>query len=807
MREEHHSFLRRKKISIMVLHFILATCWLLLISAAAGEQNGWPTLTDDSSSPAFYRVNVRMMVDDWPLADNCYTSIYQYSRDAQKEFAGAWTGSWGGSEFVTETQQFVFSGLEGSVLSDFDYRLFVQVDPKNIGDIKKLQISHLGNTADSEFTTVEVMSLDQLWGDGAGGFEIPFSKIVKSWKPKAGTYERNPLHISILPMSGDDEFLAGYPALAVFVGGTAVPATDCNNIGSKWCNPTDSKELCCYLKADPDMYPSRTLPMDWKPDAAYIDAVGKYSGRNGNDAFACFTDENTMIQGPYVTADNGVWVSSLNNLLKSTQAQGAYAGMSIRIVVDPTTTVNFPLSNFFCSDAKNLECGYDVGGSRVTIEGYGRINGYAAQQGFNGDFNGEYKVKSSLVWLTGDGSQSSGNGWNAFNDVGFTWANGDSPGAAHNDGSIESRYGIVVKHIQVGYGPTRTDAPVSLGDFQGVAAGPVSNEDSYGASVLAKDVKFVSYSGGSDGISLRNPASFGSGLFIHGSDDLLKSMTSFDSIGGWVAQAITFWAGFDYYGSLSCPCCFGPGSSWSTNSVHECASISVQDVIVPVVHAEYYADDCAAAGYSCTGRGLISTKWALDIGDGIVPPIGKENMIKVDNIEYSRWKILENGWNDYNVPLVNWLMNSPPEQDGQTYYSLASPNAVVFNQVYSLVFSDAYNGFFEYNYGIDESAAVVDITNGGQIKAYGISAKLSPSPCSDDDFNPTILWGVCPTGFNGLLPKDCWAWDTSVGGSQETFEEACGAKGVSADRPSASIYGQNCQGDPYGFCGLSFNYS
>lgn len=791
----------------MESYSILVGCWLIfiIIRAAAGEE-GWPTLTDDSSSNAFYRVNVRMLIDDWPLADDCYTSIYQYSLDAQKEFAGDWTGSWGGSNFITETQQFVFSGLNGAVLSDFDYRIFVQVDPNNAGDIKKLQISHLGNIAEDEFTTVDVVSLDQLWGDGAQGFEIPLSKIIKSWKPKSGTYDENPLHISILPMSEDDTFLAGYPALAVFVSGTAVPATDCENIGSNWCNPTDDKEICCYIKADPKMYPSQTLPMDWKPDAAYVNAVGKYSGRNGNDAFACFSDETTMIQGPYMTSDNGVWVSSLNNLLKSTQSQGLYAGMSIRVVVDPKTTVNFPLSNLFCIDGKDPDCGYDVGGGRITIEGYGRINGYAAQQEFDGDFAGEYRVKSSLIWLTGDGTQSSGNGWNAFNDVGFTWANGDSPGAAKNDGMMESRYGVVVKHAQIGYGPTLTDAPVSLGDFGGIAAGPVSFDNSYGASVLAKDVKFISYSGASDGISLRNPASFGSGLFIHGSDDLLKSVTSFDSIGGWVAQAITFWAGFDNYGSLSCPCCFGPGSSWSTNSVQECVYVSVRDVIVPVIHAEYYAEDCAAAGYSCTGRGLISTKWALDTDDGITPPTGKQNTIKVDTIEYSHWKILENGWNDYNVPFVNWLMNSPPHQDGQTYYNLASPNAVVFDQVYSLVFCDAYNGFFEYNYGIDASAAVVDVTHGGQIKAYGISAKLSPSPCLDTNFNPNIVWGVCPTGVNGLQPNDCWAWDTSAGGTQQTFEQACGAKGVSLDRPTASIYGQNCQGDTNGFCGLSFNY-
>ena len=62
----------------------------------------------------------------------------------------------------------------------------------------------------------------------------------------------------------------------------------------------------------------------------------------------------------------------------------------------------------------------------------------------------------------------------------------------------------------------------------------ITAPDGYGASVLVKDVKFVSFSSQSDGISMRNPASLGSGLFIHGSDDLLKTVTGVPTlVDGW----------------------------------------------------------------------------------------------------------------------------------------------------------------------------------------------------------------------------------------------------------------------------------
>ena len=139
------------------------------------------------------------------------------------------------------------------------------------------------------------------------------------------------------------------------------------------------------------------------------------------------------------------------------------------------------------------------------------------------------------MWITGNGFGSSGNGWPAArttNPEPFTWA--DNNTNTQNVGDVPEHYGVVVTHVQVGYGPPIGDAPVSLGDFAGGVGDGITAPNQYGAAVLVKDVKFVSFSMQSDGISMRNPASLGSGLFIHGSDDLLKTVTGVPTlVDGW----------------------------------------------------------------------------------------------------------------------------------------------------------------------------------------------------------------------------------------------------------------------------------
>ena len=58
---------------------------------------------------------------------------------------------------------------------------------------------------------------------------------------------------------------------------------------------------------------------------------------------------------------------------------------------------------------------------------------------------------------------------------------------------------------QVGYGPPQGNAPVNLGDYFGGETSKYSssNPNEYGASVLVKDIKYISFATTADGPALR----------------------------------------------------------------------------------------------------------------------------------------------------------------------------------------------------------------------------------------------------------------------------------------------------------------
>jgi hypothetical protein len=222
-----------------------------------------------------------------------------------------------------------------------------------------------------------------------------------------------------------------------------------------------------------------------------------------------------------------VWTSSLNNLFKSTRFGGSnYGTKKIKIVLDALTSIEFPLSNLWIDAITPTDDypGYDVPADDVQVEitGYGRINGRYASRLYgwkNSYFNGDdsktlvdpqYKMFSRLLWISGSGQGNGNTGWQEVQDFAgaFNWFGGipASIDWQSNDGNAD-KYSIIVQHVQVGYGPPVGDSPVTLGDFVGLETPGVSDANKYGGSVLTRDVKFISFSGQSDGISMKNPAS------------------------------------------------------------------------------------------------------------------------------------------------------------------------------------------------------------------------------------------------------------------------------------------------------------
>ena len=325
-----------------------------------------------------------------------------------------------------------------------------------------------------------------------------------------------------LPASVSLSLTSGFAALSVFVASAPVNKTDdCEDVGRHWCNPSlTDDEICCVLKADPDKYGNRMLPADWKPDAEYVQKYGNLSGHNGNDSIACFSDPKTMLRAPFLGQD-GIWRSSLNELIRRNPDK------DIRIVIDPQTSIAFPLSNAWVSanstrqagrggdgserggrggggagngngngdsDMEGRPSGYDVGRGRIYITGFGRIDGQSAELFLsnNGGINAEAKMKACLLWLSGKGGEGTGDGYFYMRNKNstFAWADGSEGGAGTNDGN-PSRYGIVIEHISItNVPPTPSFNTVKLGNFIGSAMGPVE-KNGYGAAVMARNGKFI----------------------------------------------------------------------------------------------------------------------------------------------------------------------------------------------------------------------------------------------------------------------------------------------------------------------------
>ena len=131
----------------------------------------------------------------------------------------------------------------------------------------------------------------------------------------------------------------------------------------------------------------------------------------------------------------------------------------------------------------------------------------------------------------------------------------------------------------MGYGAPLCESPVLLGDGYGT---------SFGASVLVRDFKYISFSIQADGTAMRNPASFGMGNFIQASDDSIKTVTSVEDV-MWKMLATTVFGGFVNYGSVACPCCFGPTSHYQPPA--SCKEILIQDLLLPIVKLKQTFDD------------------------------------------------------------------------------------------------------------------------------------------------------------------------------------------------------------------------
>ena len=286
---------------------------------------------------------------------------------------------------------------------------------------------------------------------------------------------------------------------------------------------------------------------------------------------------------------------------------------------------------------------------------------------------------------------------------------------------------------------------------------------------------------------------------------------------------MTFFAGFGNYGSLTCPCCFGPtsgfqhGREWAS-----CVNNLVRDVLVPIVYRN-------GGGYDSPG--LLTTRWGADqVTDsqfgGLISVPGVP--ITVDALAYKRYAVLDNGFNELLNPAINWIMNTNPGLDGTVEYVLASDNAVSFEDWVIYVTQESVNGFLEYNWGVGQNAASVSgVSAGGAINAYLASSRTSPGICAT--YTEDLVFGVCPTKGLGqsATPLDsdsaanCAAWYVSdvVGGVLDgdkaiRWEDACANYGglntndlfgstLQDGIATTGIFGDDdCEGD--GLCGLRF---
>lgn len=799
------------------------------------------TDTPGSSDKTKYYVDIRLQDGNtfYP-ADSCYTSIYGYSKSAQANEIGGDIGGWQDYESL-ETQQFVYTSDDTSGtnwgLGKWNYWLYLDT---RISNVAGYRISFLGNEFGDYVTDYDFIPTSQVTPTAnpsssadpvSAGVSIPVAKwITAGYKPKFGDYLTNPVHISIIPLDSNGEWIIdsdGKRATALVVYLNKIPVSSeptCDpknpnhdpdwviksNVINQWCTEPKDKELCCYFSAK---NPENTLKNDW-------------GGVQDPAAGDC-----RLFKPPYLdtsTDPQGYWISTLNNMIKNNPNK------NIKVILGPKTTINFPLSNVFVKNDGSGYFGYDVGTGRITLDGFGRVNGFAANQLYNSlgrtqqslETNAKMMVYNRLIWVTGNGQSQGNNAWNHMkNGAAFSWFDGSAVSDGTNDGTA-SRYGINAEHLQIGYAAPVTDSPVMLGDFRGSPSPSQGNTDDYGASVLARDLKFQSFSMQADGISMKNPASYGSGLFIHGADDIFKTYTSFPE-SWWIGSAITLWGGFgglgegNGYGSLTCPCCFGPGGGFaSPYQVNKCEFLTVENVVVPILQAATPKD----SGYGGVSRGLITTRWNADWGTGS-PTQGytvdnSANPITVKTLHYQKFKILENGWNYINMPIVNWIMNSPvdpatgqrppgPEGGVASYKLVSVPGtyaAVQFDFVTSLVRGDfsSYGavGYLEYNTGKLGSQQVANIDDSmcyptagreegpGCIVTSGLLSKMLPNVCLRDATAGTpqpkgvgyneasnyVGWGVCPAKENTPLdPNYCYGYNTDANdGKALTFEQFCG---------------------------------
>ena len=809
-------------------------------SAGTAQPCPYQPYTDDpnqSSSNTKYYVDIRLQDGDkfYP-PDSCYTSIYGYKKSAQAKEVGDDVVGWGNYESL-ETQQFVYTSDDTSGtnwgLGKWNYWLYLDTRIPNVAGYR---VSFLGNIEGEYVTDIDFKATTEVTPTSdptafpvSKGISIPVADwIAAGWAPKYGTYETNPVHISIIPLDSKGEWIKDSngnqeTALVVYLnkipvsyeptcdpnGGNYDPDWEINsNVIKQWCTESSATELCCYFKAK---NPENTLTNDWP-------------GVQDPTAGDC-----NLFKPPYLetsAADpQGYWISTLNNMIKNNPKK------NIKVILGPKTTIDFPLSNVFVKNDGSGYLGYDVGTGRITLDGFGRVNGFAASKLFNSlnqdqnalDTNAQMMVYNRLMWVTGDGQSQGNNAWNHMkNDADFSWFDGTAVSDGTNNG-IASRYGINVEHLQIGYAAPVTDSPVMLGDFRGMPSPSQGNMDDYGASVLARDLKFQSFSKQADGISMKNPASYGSGLFIHGADDIFKTYTSFPE-SWWIGSAITFWGGFgsegeggNPYGSLTCPCCFGPGGGFASPfEINKCEFLTLENVVVPILQAATPKDDT----YGGISRGLITTRWFVDWGTTHAGKQGytvdnRANPISVKTLYYRNFKILENGWNYINMPIVNWIMNSPVDpgtglrppgpEDGVSFYKLDSvPGtyaAVEFDFVTSLVRGDFSNygavGYLEYNTGAFGSPNVAGIDDSmcypiagrnegpGCIVTTGLLSKMLPDVCLRDatgdgvgynEASNYVGWGVCPAQVNTPAdPNLCYGYNlVRNDGVPLTFEQFCG---------------------------------
>lgn len=284
------------------------------------------------------------------------------------------------------------------------------------------------------------------------------------------------------------------------------------------------------------------------------------------------------------------------------------------------------------------------------------------------------------------------------------------------------------------------------------------------------------------------------------------------------AQQVTFFGGFGNYGSITCPCCFGPTSGFQNGPEWaSCVNNLVQDVLVPIVYSNYD---------SYGSPGLLTTRWGSTTIGGLISVPGVP--ITIDGLAYKRYAILENGFNRLLNPAINWMMNTNPGSNGTVEYVLASDNAVSFEDWVIYLNQESINGFLEYNWGVGESAASVSgVSTGGAINAYLASSKTSPGICAT--FPDNLVFGVCPTKglgqsatpLDSVSAANCAAWYDSdvVGGVLDgnnaiSWEDACANYGglntndlfgstLQDGIATAGIFGDDdCGGD--GLCGLRF---